>query len=172
MSLFDAVLASLNDPSRATQQSDLESLASAFSGGGASSANAGQIANLIGGFLKPMLQEQHAVGGAQGVDSFLQDIKQSAHSPDQLRQVLGADRMDQMVGRAEQKTGLDASVYFPSPPHRASGSDRTAAIRAPRPHRLTGPQRPQRAHRLAAKQTQFLRNFSTPTETATWIWPT
>jgi uncharacterized protein YidB (DUF937 family) len=112
MSLFDAVLASLNDPSRATQQSDLESLASAFSGGGASSANTGQIANLIGGFLKPMLQEQHAVGGAQGVDSFLQDIKQSANSPDQLRQVLGADRMDQMVGRAEQKTGLDASVIF------------------------------------------------------------
>ena len=112
MSLFDAVLASLNDPSRATQQSDLESLASAFSGGGASSANTGQIANLIGGFLKPMLQEQHAVGGAQGVDSFLQDIKQSANSPDQLRQVLGADRMDQMVGRAEQKTGLDANVIF------------------------------------------------------------
>lgn len=112
MSLFDAVLASLNDPSRATQQSDLEGLASAFSGGGASSANAGQIANLIGGFLKPMLQEQHAVGGAQGVDSFLQDIKQSANSPDQLRQVLGADRVDQMVGRAEQKTGLDASAIF------------------------------------------------------------
>ena len=112
MSLFDAVLASLNDPSRATQQSDLESLDSAFSGGGASSANADQIANLIGGFLKPMLQEQQAVGGAQGVDSFLQDIKQSANSPDQLRQVLGADRMDQMVGRAEQKTGLDASVIF------------------------------------------------------------
>jgi uncharacterized protein YidB (DUF937 family) len=87
-------------------------LASAFSGGGASSANDGQIANLIGGFLKPMLQEQHAVGGAQGVDSFLQDIKQSANSPDQLRQVLGADRVDQMVGRAEQKTGLDASAIF------------------------------------------------------------
>jgi uncharacterized protein YidB (DUF937 family) len=112
MSLFDAVLSSLNDPSRATQQSDLESLVSAFSGGGASSANAGQIASLIGGFLKPVLQEQHAVGGVQGVDSLLDNLKQSASSPDQLRQVLGADRVDQMVGSAQQKTGLDSSAIF------------------------------------------------------------
>jgi uncharacterized protein YidB (DUF937 family) len=114
MSLFDAVLASLNDPSRATQQSDLERLSSAFGGGGggASPTDAGQIASLIGGFLKPMLQEQHAIGGAQGVDSFLQDIKQNSGSPDQLRQVLGADRVDQMVGRAEQKTGLDANTIL------------------------------------------------------------
>ena len=113
MSLFDAVLASLNDPSRATQQSDLERLSSAVGGGGgASSTDAGQLAGLIGGFLKPMLQEQHAIGGAQGVDSFLQDIKQNSGSPDQLRQVLGADRVDQMVGRAEQKTGLDANTIL------------------------------------------------------------
>ena len=112
MSLFDAVLASLNDPSRATQQSDLERWSSAFGGGGASSTDADQIASLIGGFLKPVLQEQHAIGGAQGVDTFLQDIKQSSGSPDQLRQVLGADRVDQMVGRAEQKTGLDANTIF------------------------------------------------------------
>ena len=112
MSLFDAVLASLNDPSRATQQGDLERLSSAFGGGGASSTNADQIASLIGGFLKPMLREQHAIGGAQGVDSFLQDIKQNSSSPDQLRQVLGADRVDQMVGRAEQKTGLDTNTIL------------------------------------------------------------
>lgn len=112
MSLFDTVLASLNDPSRATQQSDLESLSSAFDRGGASSANASQFASVIGGFLKPMLQEQHAKGGAQGVESFLQDIRQNASSPDQLRQVLGAHRMDQMVGRAEQRTGLDANAIL------------------------------------------------------------
>lgn len=99
MSLFDTVLASLNDPSRATQQGDLENLMSALSGGGASSSsNASQLAGLIGGFLKPALREQQAVGGTQGVDSFLQDIRQSANSPNQLRQVLGADRVDQMVG--------------------------------------------------------------------------
>ena len=163
MSLFDTVLASLNDPSRATQQSDLESLASAFGGGGASSANASQIASLIGGFLKPMLQEQQAVGGAQGVDSFLQDIKQSATSPDQLRQVLGADRMDQMVGRAEQRTGLDANAIFRLLPIVLPAvigllqSGRPAA--APAGTAVTA----QRAQRLAAKQTPFLRSFSTPT---------
>ncbi len=112
MSLFDTVLASLNDPSRATQQSDLESLSSAFDRGGASSADAGQFASVIGGILKPMLQERQAMGGAQGVESFLQDIRQNASSPDQLRQVLGADRMDQMVGRAEQRTGLDANAIL------------------------------------------------------------
>ena len=112
MSLFDTVLASLNDPSRATQQSDLESLSSAFDRGGASSADASQFASVIGGILKPMLQEQQATGGAQGVESFLQDIRQNASSPDQLRQVLGADRMDQMVGRAEQRTGLDANAIL------------------------------------------------------------
>ena len=112
MSLFDAVLSSLNDPSRATDQSHLESLVSALTSSGASSANAGQIASLIGGFLKPALQEQHAAGGAHGVDSFLDSIKQSASSPDQLKQVLGADRVDQMVGSAQQKTGLDSSAIF------------------------------------------------------------
>ena len=112
MSLFDTVLASLNDPSRGTQTSDLQNLVSAFEGGPASSTNTSQIASLIGGFLKPALQEQHATGGAQGVDSFLQDLKQSANSPDQLKAVLGADRVDQMVGRAEQRTGLDANAIF------------------------------------------------------------
>ena len=113
MSLFDAVLASLNDPSRATQQGDLERLSSAFGGGGGPSpTDAGQLASLIGGFLKPMLQEQHAIGGAQGVDTYLQDIKQNSGTPDQLRLVLGADRVDQMVGRAEQKTGLDANTIL------------------------------------------------------------
>jgi hypothetical protein len=109
MNLFDAVLASLNDPSRATQMSDLEGLSAAFSGGGSST---NQLANLVGGFLKPMLREQQAVAGPEGVDSLLQEIKQNADSPDRLRQVLGADRMDQMVGRAQQKTGLDASAIL------------------------------------------------------------
>jgi hypothetical protein len=109
MSLFDAVLASLNDPSRATQMSDLESLSSAFEGG---SSSANQVAGLIGGFLKPMLREQQALSGPESVDSLLHEIKQSADSPDRLRQVLGADRMDQMVGRAQQKTGLDASAIL------------------------------------------------------------
>ena len=109
MNLFDTVLQSLNDPSRATQKSDLESLSSAFSGGGAPSSDASQMAGLIGGFLKPMLQQEQAVRGPQGVDSLLQSIKQNANSPDQLQQILGADRMEQMVGRAEQRTGLDAN---------------------------------------------------------------
>ena len=78
-----------------------------------------------------MLQEQHAIGGAQGVDSFLQDIKQNSGSPDQLRQVLGADRVDQMVGRAEQKTGLDANTILRLPAHRASSGYRPAAVRTP-----------------------------------------
>ena len=106
MNLFDTVLASLNDPSRATQMSDLDQLSSAFGSGGSST---NQIASLLGGFLKPMLREQQAVAGPEGVDSLLQELKQSAHSPDQLRQVIGSERMDQVVGQAEQKTGLDAS---------------------------------------------------------------
>jgi uncharacterized protein YidB (DUF937 family) len=109
MNLFDTVLASLNDPSRATQKRDLENLSSAFESGGSS---AGQLASLLGGFLKPVLREQQAVAGPKGVDSLLQELKQSAHSPDQLRQVLGSERMDQMVGRAEQKTGLDANTIL------------------------------------------------------------
>ena len=114
MSLFDAILSSVNDPSRATQKSDLEGLLGAFGGGGGggSSQNVGQMAGLIGGLLKPMLQEQQAVSGEQGVDSLLHDIKRSANSPDQLRQVLGADRMEQMVGRAQQRTGLDSNTVL------------------------------------------------------------
>jgi uncharacterized protein YidB (DUF937 family) len=109
MNLFDTVLASMNDPGRATQKSDLQSLLTSFGGAGSSSANTDQIAGLIGGFLKPMLQQQRATGGAQGVDSLLQSIKQNANSPDQLRNILGADRLSQMVGHAQQRTGLDAN---------------------------------------------------------------
>jgi uncharacterized protein YidB (DUF937 family) len=110
MGFFDTVLASLNDPRRATQESDLQSLLSAFGGSrGASSANADQIAGLIGGFLKPMLREQQMTSGPQGVDSLLHSLRQNADSPDRLRDVLGAERMDQMVDRAQQRTGLDAN---------------------------------------------------------------
>ena len=109
MSLFDTVLASMNDPGRATQKNDLQSLLTSFGGGGSSSSKPDQLAGLIGSFLKPMLQQQRATGGTQGVDSLLQSIKQNADSPDQLRNILGADRMDQMVGHAQQRTGLDAN---------------------------------------------------------------
>ena len=109
MNLFDTVLASLNDPSRATQMRDLENLSSAFGSGGSSAT---QVASLLGGLLKPMLREQQAVAGPEGVDSLLQELKQSANSPERLQQVLGPERMNQMVGRAEQKTGLDANAIF------------------------------------------------------------
>jgi hypothetical protein len=110
MGFFDTVLASLNDPRRATQESDLQSLLSAFGGSrGASSANADQMAGLIGGFLKPLLREQQMTNGLQGVDSLLHSLRQNADSPDRLRDLLGAERMDQMVGRAQQRTGLDAN---------------------------------------------------------------
>jgi hypothetical protein len=67
------------------------------------------MAGRIGGFLKPMLREQQRTNGPEGVDSLLHSLKQNADSPDRLRDILGRERMDQMVGHAQQKTGLDAN---------------------------------------------------------------
>jgi uncharacterized protein YidB (DUF937 family) len=151
MGLFDAILSSMNDPSRATQRTDLEGLLGAFGGGGgggaSSSPNVGQMAGPIGGLLKPMLQEQQAVSGPQGVDSLLQEIKQSANSPDQLRQVLGPDRMDQMVDRAQQRTGLDTNtvlrlVSIALPAVIALLQSGRPAAAAPVGAAVTGPTRP------------------------------
>ncbi len=177
MNLFDAVLSSLNDPSRATQMSDLEGLSSAFGGAGSSS---NQVANLIGGFLKPVLREQQATAGPEGVDSLLRQLKQNANSPDGLREVLGADRMDQMVGRAEQKTGLDANVILRLLPVVLPAiigllqSGRSAA--APGASAVPGGVRPHRrapqARRPAVSPIRSWLSFWIPTETATWIWKT
>ena len=177
MNLFDAVLASLNDPSRATQMSDLER-----SHRRSAAAALPQIKSPASSaaFLKPMLREQQAVAGPEGVDSLLQELKQNADSPDQLRQVLGSERMDQMVGRAEQKTGLDARVLScASCPLSFRRSSDSFSPAVPLPRRLPrGTPReasfplalaPQ-ARRPVLKLIPSFPNFLTPMETETWIW--
>ncbi len=125
MNLFDSVLASLNDPSRATQMSDLEGLSSAFGGGGSSTS---QIASLIGGFLKPMLREQQAVAGPEGVDSLLHQIKQNADSPDRTKTSPGcrSNGSDGRTRRAKNWTRLQR--HSPSPANRPSRDYRAPAV--------------------------------------------
>ena len=118
MNFFDVLVSSIQDPQAGTQKSDLESLLGAFLGGAPQGAapQARQIppqaaeglAGTIGSVLKPALREAGQSGGIEGIDALLGSLKQNANSPQALERTLGRERMDQMVTKAQQKSGLPA----------------------------------------------------------------
>ena len=122
MNFFDVLVSSIQDPQAGTQKSDLESLLGAFLGGAPQGAapQARQIppqaaeglAGTIGSVLKPALREAGQQGGIEGIDALLGSLKQNANSPQALERTLGHDRMEQMVNKAQQKSGLPADAIL------------------------------------------------------------
>ena len=119
MNLFEALVSSIQDPQVGTQKSDLENLLGAFLGGSAVSPQqsrqippgaAENLAATIGSTLKPALREAGRQGGIEGIDALLGSLKQSSNSPQALERTLGHDRMEQMVNKAQQKSGLPADT--------------------------------------------------------------
>ncbi|MFM8230518.1 MAG: hypothetical protein ACKOAL_04780 [Chthoniobacterales bacterium] len=119
MNFFDVLVSSIQDPQSATQKSDLQGLLGALTGsasqGAANQMPSGAaegLAGAIGSFLKPALREAGQSGGMQGIDALLGSLKQNANSPQQLERTLGADRMQQMVSNAQQKSGLSPDMIM------------------------------------------------------------
>jgi hypothetical protein len=122
MNFFDVLVSSIQDPQAGTQKSDLEGLLGALLGGAPGATpqqpQARQIppgaaeglAGTIGSVLKPALREAGQQGGIEGIDALLGSLKQNANSPQALERTLGRDRMDQMVNKAQQKSGLPADA--------------------------------------------------------------
>lgn len=116
MNFFDVLVSSIQDPQSATQKSDLEGLLGALLGGapGTAPSQAREIpagaaeglAGTVGSVLKPALREAGQQGGIEGIDALLGSLKQNANSPQALERTLGHDRMEQMVNKAQQKSGL------------------------------------------------------------------
>jgi hypothetical protein len=115
MNFFDVLVSSIQDPQAGTQKSDLEGLLGALLGGapGAAPQNrqlppgaAESVAGSIGSALKPALREAGQQGGIEGIDALLGSLKQNANSPQALERTLGHDRMEQMVNKAQQQSGL------------------------------------------------------------------
>jgi hypothetical protein len=114
MNFFDVLVSSIQDPQSATQKSDLEGLLGALLGGAPGTAQAREIpagaaeglAGTVGSVLKPALREAGQQGGIEGIDALLGSLKQNANSPQALERTLGHDRMEQMVNKAQQKSGL------------------------------------------------------------------
>ena len=122
MNFFDVLVSSIQDPQAGTQKSDLEGLLGALLGGAPGAATqqpqsrtippqaAEGLAGTIGSVLKPALREAGQQGGIEGIDALLGSLKQSANSPQALERTLGRERMDQMVTKAQQKSGLPADA--------------------------------------------------------------
>jgi len=118
MNFFDVLVSSIQDPQVGTQKSDLEGLLGALLGGAPGATGAAQpsrqlppgaaegLAGTIGGALKPALREAGQSGGIEGIDALLGSLKQNANSPQALERTLGRERMDQMVTKAQQTSGL------------------------------------------------------------------
>ena len=114
MNFFDVLVSSIQDPQSATQKSDLEGLLGALLGGAPGTAQAREIpagaaeglAGTVGSALKPALREAGQQSGIEGIDALLGSLKQNANSPQALERTLGHDRMEQMVNKAQQKSGL------------------------------------------------------------------
>jgi len=118
MNFFDVLVSSIQDPQVGTQKSDLEGLLGALLGGAPGAAGAAQpsrqlppgaaegLAGTIGSALKPALREAGQSGGIEGIDALLGSLKQNANSPQALERTLGRERMDQMVTKAQQTSGL------------------------------------------------------------------
>jgi hypothetical protein len=123
MNFFDVLVSSIQDPQAGTQKSDLEGLLGALLGGASGAAPqtsarqlppgaAEGLAGTIGSVLKPALREAGQSGGIEGIDALLGSLKQNANSPQALERTLGHDRMEQMVNKAQQKSGLPADAIM------------------------------------------------------------
>lgn len=122
MNFFDVLVSSIQDPQAGTQKSDLEGLLGALLGGAPAAAQpsarqvppqaAEGLAGTIGSVLKPALREAGQRGGIEGIDALLGSLKQNANSPQALERTLGHDRMEQMVNKAQQKSGLPADAIM------------------------------------------------------------
>ena len=122
MNFFDVLVSSIQDPQAGTQKYDLEGLLGALLGGApaATQQSARQVppqaaeglAGTIGSVLKPALREAGQRGGIEGIDALLGSLKQNANSPQALERTLGHDRMEQMVSKAQQKSGLPADAIM------------------------------------------------------------
>jgi len=121
MNLFETLLSSIQDPQAGTQKSDLEGLLGALLGGNPATAAsshplppqaAESLAGSIGSTLKPALREAGQQGGIEGIDALLGSLKQNADSPQALERTLGHDRMEQMINKAQQKSGLPAEAII------------------------------------------------------------
>ena len=119
MNFFDVLVSSIQDPQAGTQKSDLEGLLGALTGatrqGAPSQMPSGAaegLAGAIGNVLKPALREAGQSGGMQGIDALLGSLTQNANSPQQLERTIGHDRMEQMVNKAQQKSGLSPEMIM------------------------------------------------------------
>ena len=119
MNFFDVLVSSIQDPQAGTQKSDLQSLLGALTGAsgqnspGQMPAGAAEgLVGAIGSYLKPALREAGQSGGMEGIDALLGSLKQNANSPQQLERTLGTERMQQMVNKAQQKSGLSPDMII------------------------------------------------------------
>jgi hypothetical protein len=119
MNFFDVLVSSIQDPQSGTQKSDLQDLLGALTGATGQAAPgqmppgaAEGLAGAIGSMLKPTLREAGQSGGMQGIDALLGSLKQNANSPQQLERTIGRERMEQMVGKAQQKSGLPPDMIM------------------------------------------------------------
>jgi hypothetical protein len=112
MNFFDVLVSSIQDPRAGTQKSDLETLLGSLTGGGQNSTGAPSddaasgLAGAVGSMLKPALREAGQSGGMEGIDALLGSLKQNANSPQELERTIGRERMEEMVGKAREKSGL------------------------------------------------------------------
>lgn len=118
MNFFETLVNSIQDPQAGTQKSDLATLLAALTSGTQSSAKplpasaTESLVGMIGGALKPALREVGQTGGIDGIEALLGSLKQNASSPQNLERTLGQDRMNQMVTKAQQKSGLPVDTIL------------------------------------------------------------
>jgi hypothetical protein len=113
MSLFQTIIASIENPDHAGSHQDLGGLANLAQLIPGAGENLQPILGLLGQHVQGALQEQQQNQGQAAVQQTVTNLAQQQNvGLDQIQNFLGPDRFNSLVGDVAQKTGINSQLIL------------------------------------------------------------
>jgi hypothetical protein len=120
MSLFQAILESIENPNHAGSQQDLHGLlniAQLLPGVQGAEQHVQPILGVLGSHLQDALSQQRQTNGERAVQQTVSNLSQPGAGLEEIENLFGRERLDGVIGQIAQRTGLDSQLiiqYLPA----------------------------------------------------------
>ena len=111
MSLFQAILESIENPNHAGSQQDLHGLlniAELLPGVQGAEQHVQPILGVLGSHLQGALTQQQQTGGQAAVQQAVSNLSQPGSGLDEIENLFVRERLNGLIGEIGQRTGLDS----------------------------------------------------------------
>jgi hypothetical protein len=115
MSLFQTILESIENPNHAGSQQDLHgllNLAQLLPGVQGAEQHVQPILGVLGSHLQDALNQQQQTSGTAAVQQTVSNLSQPGAGLQEIENLFGQDRLNQLIGEIGQRTGLDPQLIM------------------------------------------------------------